>query len=182
MSLPVHKTQINGMTYSVAQLPYSRGKKILVLLYKTLGPALADALSKAPDISGDAEVSLGNFTELAPAIAAVVRTLADNLSENDFDQVVGTMAEFTNLIGPNGELTPLTNAMEFHFGGNYSALFKWLGFCLKINYADFFSEQGPLATLLAKAKAARVSRESQSPSGSTGLSTESPQASGTQAD
>lgn len=174
-------TTINGVEYEVTQLPYSQGKTLLVRLYKVLGPPLADAIAQAPGVSGDAEVSLTNFSELSPAISAVVRTLATTVTEKDFDAVVSTLAQFSKVANDQGVLVPLKSKMEFLFSGNYSALFAWLGFALKVNYSDFFGGQGPLATLLAKAKA-RPQKVSPSPSGLTGMSTESPPVSDTPAD
>ena len=169
-------TTINGRTYEVTKLPYKLGKKILLILYRTVGPAAAEALAKAPE---------GNLADiqvrhLAPAFSAAVGGLAERLEEKDFDLVVDTMAQYTKISKEGASnLIPLKGEIEFHFSGNYGELFKWLGFALRVNYSGFSGEHGSLADVLQKVKA--VAKASQSQNISTGMPTESPQASDTAA-
>lgn len=175
--LKQEKTTIRGSGYQVTQLPYSLGHKLMLRLYKALGPAAARALATVDLPEGDL---LGvHVRDLLPALAAAVQGLAESLSEEDFDFTVATLAEYTQISLEAGKWVPLKDHMEFHFAGNYVELFQWLGFALRVNFGGFTGEQGTLAALLEKAKA--VQRARQSPTSSTGTSTESPAPTGTPA-
>lgn len=161
-------TNINGNSYEVTQLPYKLGHKLLLRLYKVLGPTLAKGLAQVPSL----EKGMANLDvkELAPAFGAAVQGLADVLTEEDFDFMVDTLAEYTKISKGDDKWLPLKQGMEFHFAGNYAELFKWIGFALRVNYGGFFGERG-FGDALAKLQAAAKSR---SPSTSTGMSTGSP--------
>jgi hypothetical protein len=163
--LKSEKTTINGTGYKVTQLPYKLGHKLLLRLYKVAGPALADTFAHAPEGSL-AEVQV---RDVAPALAAALKGLAEQLHEADFDFAVETLAEYTQISSEPDKWIPLKSQMEFHFAGNYAELFQWLGFALKVNYGGFIGERGALAALLA-----RVKKASQSPNTSIGDSTGSP--------
>jgi hypothetical protein len=170
--LSSEKSTINGVTYEVTQLPYKLGHRLLLRLYKVLGPAVAKALSQAPGL--DKGIAGLDTRELAPAFSAAVETLAETMTEEDFDFAVDTLAEYTKISKEADKWLPLKGAMEFHFAGNYPELFKWLGFALRVNYGGFFGEQGFGALL------GRLQRTaSKSPSTSTGTSTGSPAPSAT---
>jgi len=157
-ALPSEKKTINGRQYEVTQLPYTLGHKLLLRLWRVLGPAFAEGIARTPGISGDEEVSLDNLQALAPAFAALVKTLARDLTEEDFDFVVGTLALYTKVYDNKGAMRPLADEMEFLFAGNYGELFDWLGFALKVNYSGFFSGQGTVAGLLRRVEAAKTAK------------------------
>ena len=176
--LEVETTSIDGYTYEVTKLPYKRGRKLLLRLYKSLGPALADAMGSVPELGGLESLDELEVQKFLPSLAALVRTLADTLSEEDMEFMEDTLIEHTQF-GQDGKLVPLKGNAEFHFSGNYSVYFQWLAFALKINYLGFFDGQG----LLQKVKAMAAAAAAASPSLNTsiGTSTGSPQASATPA-
>lgn len=164
------KTTIGGSEYKVTQLPYKPGHKLLLRLYRTLGPALADALEKVPDLPKEQKVLDVSVAQLAPAVSGAVRGLSESLSEEDFDYTVGVLSEYTEICKGDDRWVPLKQEMEFHFAGNYGELFQWLWFALKVNYGGFFKGRGSAATLLEQLKT--MGRGSRSQNSSTGTSTE----------
>jgi len=169
--LSSEKTVINGNGYEVRQLPYKLGHRLLLRLYKVLGPTVARGIASAPNLGNLADFQV---ERLAPMLAGAIETLAGVLSEEDFDFVVDTLAEYTLLSKGDDKWVPLKQEMEFHFAGNYPELFKWLGFALKVNFSGFFGERG-FGDLVARLQ----TRASKSRSTSTGTSTGSPAPSAT---
>lgn len=171
---------INGTEYEITQLPYSVGRKLLLRLYKVMGPTLAATAAKAPDL-GDVK-SLGDISveRLLPALTGGAAALADNLSEKDFEYMVDTLAGYTKVSNGEGGFLPLKQEMEFLFAGNYMEQFQWLGMALKVNYLGFMKGRGLLGEALRRVRAAQTA--SRSPSTSTGTPTESQPASNTAVD
>jgi hypothetical protein len=170
------KTTINGTTYKVTMLPYKLGHRLLLRLYKVLGPVLAKSISNSPSVTGGlANLDVGS---LGPAFGAALETLAEKLTEEDFDFMVDTLAEYTEIHKEDGKVLPLKADMEVRFAGNYAELFKWLGFALKVNYGGFTGERGFGDLLKKLASKAKVSPSQPT---STGASTESPAQSATPA-
>jgi hypothetical protein len=143
---------INGQKYEVTQLPYSAGHRLLLRLYKVLGPALAEAFANAPDLK-DSSIGDLPLRKIGPALGAAATRLAQDLSEEDFDHMVETLAEYTRLIDDTGRPKKLdADAREFHFAGNYLELFQWLGFALRVNYLGFSNGRDVLTQALARAR------------------------------
>jgi hypothetical protein len=165
---------IEGVTYKVTQLPFKRGQRLLVRLFKTLGPALAAAIAAAPRIKGR---KLGEMpvAEVLPGISQALLLLSDKLSEQDMEYVTDTLAELTEFSRDGKTWLPLSQELEFHFAGRYGAFLKWLGFALRVNYLGFSNGLGLLEGLLAKVAA----EAPPSPTTSTGTSTESSPAAAT---
>jgi hypothetical protein len=168
--LKSEKTTINGVGYEVRQLPYSIGHKLMLRLTTAVGPVIADALAEAPDIDQDTPLEKIEMREIAPALSAALRGLAQHLSEEDFDFAVETLAEYTEISKSKGKWVPLKQEMEFHFAGNYGELLKWLGFALRVNYLNFSPGQSAIGALL---QSLGTKSKSQSQKESTGTSTES---------
>jgi len=129
----VQERRIGDHTYTCEPLGFVSGRRGLVRLGKTLGPALAAlALAEGP-------------TDLS-ALAGGFARLLEGLSEED-------LVFFDNLFGPVSQCTlpdgkkPLVKDLLLgdHFAGKYAEYFAWLAFCIQTTYADFF------AVALAKA-------------------------------
>lgn len=164
--LSSEKTVINGNGYEVRTLPYKLGRKVLFRLHKVLGPAVAKGLANVPNVG-----SLADFQveRLAPMLSGALEKLAEALSEEDFDFIADTLAEYTLLSKGDDKWVPLKQEMEFHFSGNYPEFFKWFGFALKVNFSGFFGERGfgaALANLQAKAASKSRSTSIGTPTGS----------------
>lgn len=165
------RSTIGGATYEVTKLPYTPGKRLLLRLYKVAGPAFGQGLAGALEGARTLRDLLNAQTGVA--LGRAVGTLAETLTEEAFDEIVSLLADYTRVSLKAGEWMPLKSVLEVHFAGPPPEFFQWVGFALKVNYSGFFSEQGPLGPLLARAKAAAAkARESQSTS--TGVSTGSP--------
>jgi len=161
MSLKSESKVINGTTYEVTQLPYSLGHKLLLRLYKVLGPTIGKALSNSPELE-DKDLGELNVREIGPAFSTAVEQLAADLGEDDFDYVVDTLAEYSFLIGDKGAKRQLKNEMEFRFAGNYLELFQWLAFALRVNFLGFSNGQDLLSGVLARIRTQKQVSQSQS--------------------
>lgn len=170
---------INGHNYEVTQLPYKRGRKLFLRLYKALGPVLAEALANAPVDGKVGQLQEMKVSKLLPSMTAVIRELADRMTEEDFAYMEQELASCTNFDPEGGEkFRPLKGEMELLFAGNYIESFQWLGFALKVQFFDFLDESElgtKLRNLIQTVKAL------QSQSTSTGQPKESPPASDTPA-
>jgi hypothetical protein len=79
-------------------------------------------------------------------LSRTLTELAARLQEADLEFVVSEFGTTTELdVGGTGEdkRVPLNvQRQELHFAGRYAAMFRWVGFCLEVNYRDFFSASG----------------------------------------
>lgn len=126
---------INGSTYSVTQLPARRALRLQAKLVKLLGPA-ASAIFVA---SGDLDTA-------DQAIPKAVASLASQLDDKNFDQLVLELLQGQARI--NGkEITE--HVLDMEFAGKLNELFLLLGFVLEVNFGDFFREGGILSQFLS---------------------------------
>lgn len=117
---------IDGLTYSVSQLPASRGLEMFGKLAGLLGPAALEALAKGASFDKDLQT-------LAPA--AVM--LFARLQPGDLTAIA------KELLGPaTVDNTPLEKQFEVHFQGRILHLFKVLVFAIEVNFGDFFDVLG----------------------------------------
>lgn len=152
---------ICDVKYTVTQLPYSIGHKLLLRLYKVIGPAVAEAFANAPDLKDSAIGDLP-LQKIGPALGAAAGRLAQDLSESDFDYMVDTLAEYT-LIEVDGKTKKLSaDEREFRFAGNYLELFQWIGFALRVNFLGFSNGRDVLTQALARAREMAAQSQSQS--------------------
>ncbi len=124
-SLDLQKQQrdIDGTTYEVTPLPTSIGLKALVRLLHIMSPVLAAA---AKDGSNQDKVG------------GMLAALPTALSEGDleyFTSIFGAQSKYQD--GPNW-IPLLKQNQELHFAGKYGELFRWLVFCVEVNYKNFF--------------------------------------------
>lgn len=165
---------IDGINYKVTQLPFGKGKQLLVRIFKLLGPAVGQAI-------GGVDAAKPTIADIkTAAIGAALGEIAGRLSQQDLDFAIDMLAEYTEVQQPNGDdggerWTRLKQDMEFHFAGEYVRMFAWLAFALQVNYLGFLNGRGGLSAVLAQIKARMPSR---SPAPSTGPSGASSQPSG----
>lgn len=133
------ESTIDGRRVKVTQLGFEEGMDLLVLLTKTLGPSLG---ALAADSS-----------QIAPALSE----FAKQLNPQDFKYVVNTLAKSTR-INREGDKWPVLEP-EVDLAGEYSFLFKWLGFALETNYGGFLAVPAE-----ALAKVGRITMSPVSPS------------------
>lgn len=111
----------------------------MVLLYKSLGPALGVFL-KGVERKQEAEVSM-------EAVSQALSELAQRLSGADLKHVVAVLAKSTR-IEREPDKWPLLEP-EVDLAGEYGLLFRWLGFALGVNYSSFFDGEAGLKNLVA---------------------------------
>ncbi len=141
MGLRSERRTIGEHEYEVTQLPSSKGRRLLVRLFKVLGPAFGELT--AGGAKNVDEVDSG-------ALARAIQELALRITSDDLEDVVQELARTTRI--RMGDKEPeLASVMELHFAGRYDELIRWLAFALEVNYGSFF---GGLAGLRPRAGAA----------------------------
>lgn len=119
------KTQtIGAYTYTVFPLTAIPGRRAFVRLAKALGPALGVA----------ATVKEGDETGMVNAFARLMGAL----SEDDVDYFCDLFAQSTTVRMGKDE-PKLFDIFDIHFAGRYMEMFRWLAFCVGVNYGDFFA-------------------------------------------
>jgi len=157
MAMDTVDVSVDGKRYKVTQLPFTESLKLFTRLTKVLGPALSEALSKAPQI-----LNLGDdMSQAAPALSAAVGSLAQTMTADDLDSTFRTLAAKTLANTGDDKWVPLDKIMEAHFGGELPHALKWLMAALKVNYGNFLGELG-LLRKLAAATPEESSEQSQS--------------------
>lgn len=146
-------TTIDGYRYSVAQLGSSEGRRILVKLTRLLGPALGRL------VGGEGRPS--------DAVSEAIAEFSAGANEDDLEDLCRTFGQSTELDVDGKPMLLNLDMQELHFAGRYGAMFQWLGFCLRVNYADFFvSVEAARDKLAARLQSPRGSEGSRSPSSS----------------
>lgn len=130
---------ICGRNFKVTQLGFEDGIDLMVLLYKSLGPALGVFL-KGVERKQEAEISMD-------AVSQALSELAQRLSAADLKHVVAVLAKSTR-IEREPDKWPLLEP-EVDLAGEYGLLFRWLGFALGVNYSSFFAGEAGLKNLVA---------------------------------
>lgn len=148
MALKSETKTIDGITFEVTQLPYTRGHKVLLRLFRALAPAVAEALGQAPELK-ERELGSLDIRDVKPALAAAVGRLVQDLSEEDFDFVNDELASHSFVL-QDGKKLKLQSEREFLFAGNYWLMFQWLAFAVKVNFLGFLNGESAIAEALAR--------------------------------
>jgi hypothetical protein len=139
----VTSQEIDGYRYAVVQLPATTGRKISVELAKALAPALTAMVKDAK--LGQVSVSSLLDKELSAGdIGDAVEVLFDRLPPRRIDELMTLFAEHSDVFGDGfGDGgAPLAKNFDEHFAGRYAAMYQWLWFALRVNFADFFGDHG----------------------------------------
>jgi hypothetical protein len=116
--------EIDGVVYQVTPVPFGVGKVALLRLIRIISPILAAAAK------GESNARAGAIFEVLPGA----------LSDKDveyFEKLFGPYSEYQD---PSGDYKKLVDAArELHFAGRYLAFLKWLIFCMRCNFGDFFA-------------------------------------------
>jgi len=129
---------IGGKNYEVYELGAKKGRQVLTRLLRHLGPAVG----AMGDTKGDAE---------AKTLAGLGK-LVESLTEADVDYFCDTFAAVTS-VEMEGRMPLLSDVFDLHFKADYLNMFKWLAFCLQVNFGSFLAGLGGpegLAALAAK--------------------------------
>lgn len=119
------KKTIGEVTFEVTPLGFKQGRKAFVRLSKAVGPALAAAESV-------------DHIKAGRGVTGMLEKLLDNVTDDDLDWFAEVMGKATRF-SRDGDRWPYLdgNNREALFGGNLVLFFKWIVFCLEVNYADF---------------------------------------------
>ena len=131
--LETEQKLIGNTTYHVRQLASGEARKTLVRLTKAVGPVLGALLEDmgGPQGAKKSAVIRSVMDMDTRQLSKTLSAMSAQLQEEDLATQVETEA---------GKLLQLTKErMEIHFaGGHLLEMFHWLGFCLEVNYRDFF--------------------------------------------
>jgi hypothetical protein len=169
--LQTKEKTIGEHRYQVTQLSAPEGRRLLVRLYKVLGPSLG-AITKGLDGVDGKAVKLEELR--LEFVGEALRELAMHLNEDDLEHLCEVMGKQTMVHLGGDKWVPLQDVSALHFAGRYDEMFKWIAFALETNYAGFFKGTATLGGLASKL-GGQVPRpsESRSPdtlSGSSGAS------------
>lgn len=160
MARQTERTEIDGIGFEVTQLGMRKGRALFVRLAKALGPALAVALDGAPSLAALAQASAAPGAALssggaAGGLAPAVIKALEGLSDDDLAATMADLSEVTRY-APGGAASskwPILDAanQEELFAGRILLLVKFLGFAIRVQFADFFGELAALGSAAAPA-------------------------------
>ena len=182
--LEVKEKTIDGHDFKYHPLMATPARELLDKLIRMFGPSIAAAVEGLD--SAEIDVNMNVTSILGSAMGSVggsVRELSEALQPAFHHKLVEDLGSHTQWRNEEGNYVPLKKELrEVLFATNLLTEFKWLAFCLEVQFSDFF---GLFQTLAGQAVALRaMASESKSGSrrGSTGISSESPPMSDTVAD
>ncbi len=133
---------IDGIEFTVTQMPAMRSQRVFQRLASAIGPAIAAALRDAP--AGDA------ILEGDVRIGDAVKQLFDRLTIPELEAIEKELLETATVVQDGQTARVLAIADEL-LAGRLSTLFKLVAFAIEVNYRDFFDAAGGARALLAEA-------------------------------
>ena len=186
--LEIQERTIDGIDFRYNPMMAKPARRMLVGLIRRFGGSMASGLETLgkEDLSNvdekmDMLVVLGRLTG---SIAGVIREITFNLDEDYYEKLTDTLGarsemRVTSEDGQAAWMTMNNDLRNLEFGNRLLLEAKWVAFCLEAQYEDFFgllstaSQQAIAVKVLGQAK---TQSRSDSQRGSTGPSSESPQA------
>jgi hypothetical protein len=118
---------IDGVQFTVQQLPAMRSMKLMHKLAKALGPAMLKAVGSGGSLK---ELNLGNAGDAA-------QMLFEKFSADDFEALIRELLE-TALVTRGGSQIPLMPVFDDEMCGKPDTVLKLLRFALSVNYQSFW--------------------------------------------
>ena len=142
MGRRTEKRKIGRFEYEVTQLGSEKGTEMLTRVLQLASPVFAKLLSGRKGEMTTSE-ALGSMS--ASALAETLQEVGSRLKYED-------VSDFCEVFGPTSKVTlgvdkktgkPRSvfldeRVRDDHFAGEYLEMMKWLGFCLEVNYRNFF--------------------------------------------
>lgn len=154
MGIEKRRETIGDFKYELTTLGAKSGQKVLLRLFRILGPAAASILSNGAQGIGNA-LTLASGATTDADLEFITNILAENC------QLVLTA---TGNNGATGEVpTDLAKMYDSHFAGRWSDWAMWIGWGVRTNFESFFAGKA-LESLVAQFKAETASG-SESPKG-----------------
>lgn len=141
---------IDGMTFTVQQLPAMRALRLLNRLGRFFTPALASLVGGGGKL-GQADVG---------ALAAAAGGLFDRLSEDELERLTKDLLETATVAIDGKDTGPVMPQFDLLFQGKMGAVLKLLAFALQVNYSDFSDALGGLAKLAPGASGSKRASKS----------------------
>jgi hypothetical protein len=147
---------IDGTTFRVRFLDPFTANDMLVLISKTIGPALGEFAGGAmanpkaiaslltEDGEGEREEGIGGDTEessgeLGRGLASAIRDLCSRLEAKDLRWMMEQLSEVSEVKVDEETWPTLKRHFQVTFRGKPGLMYKWLWFALEVNFADFFA-------------------------------------------
>jgi hypothetical protein len=179
--------EIDGIAFKYQPMMATPARTLFDKLVNKMGPALAGALEgvdQANDLtlSEDTEDQMGMLSALLPALGKGIRELSAALNENFHREIVKTLGAQTQIEQDGNWISLDKNVQEVLFAQKLTLEFKWIAFCLGVQYEDFLALSRTAALQTVISKAFRNESRSNSQRTSTGSFSGSQQASDTAQD
>lgn len=136
MAIETEAREIDGVTYRIVQLDARTALKVLDRFKGALGGALA----AADKIDAGMLAMLGGESKqgkLSGAALAALGKAIMSISLADVEYVRDEFAKKTFVAMGGADEPQLAKIIDVHFAGKLTSMFKWLGACAEVNYADF---------------------------------------------
>lgn len=178
--LEAQEREIDGSVYWYQPLMATPARELLDQLIRKFGPAFAAAVEglENADLNLDQDTVnvgeiLGTVTEsIGGSIREAVRGLEAPFHHKLVEQL-GKQSQIKNTETQN-QFVPLSKDIrEVHFATNLLSEFKWIAFCLEVQYSDFFALLRTTAARAVAFKAQANESKSRSRKDLTGISKES---------
>jgi|SRR5579884_1101797 len=138
--------RVGDTTYTIQQFTATRANRMLVRLVKQLGPFLTEVMTLDPKKKDD--------PEQVKKLAHAIQSLAQNLTEDEFDSLCKDLLEAT-FVGTQQVIADF----DLRFQGKLFEMYKLLAQVVMVNYSDFLA-----GLAAAKPRHPATSTESESPS------------------
>ncbi len=146
MGIERKEKQCGDHVYEVQQFGAKQGRRILVKVFKLLGPALGEAAGADKGQTDGATIS------------ALLRSASESVDVDLFDEVCDAFAQCTRVHLDDKRAPKLDDDDNFDqvFAGNYAEMFQWLAFAFEVNYGSFL---GASLAQLARASGASETKD-----------------------
>lgn len=123
MAIETQSKLIDGVEYSVTQLPARRALKLKAKLIKSFGSVFASFISNGKDPDN---------------LAKAIQLFSQSIDENQFESIIVELLSTARKRGH--ELTPST--IDTEFAGDIAGIYKVSAYVIEVNYANFFTMMG----------------------------------------
>lgn len=134
------EVELDGLVFSITQLPAGRAWDLMIRLGAVVGPVLAKAGGAASSLElgrdGSFDLSKMNVSELGNAVELFFSKLSVAEAKSIRDALLAT-------VKCNG--ADVSKTFDLLFQGRMMVLLKLLGQCVRVNYSDFSEGLGELA-------------------------------------
>jgi hypothetical protein len=130
MSKKVQSKKIDGIDFTVQQMPGMASVRFLAVMGQKIGPALSVIGRELQGVKSLKDLNEG-------AIGAVVAAAILNISPDDAESITRELLSLTTAI-EGGRNVDVANQFDDFFQGRPALAFKVMAFSLEVNYGGFF--------------------------------------------